>query len=78
VVIEIIDFKYMAFDKSKNYPPIGSNRDCPESIEFAFQRVRFESWKIHILHCAGCIQAREDVAQFGQMFPYDARRSSSS
>ncbi len=74
MVIEIIDLKYIAFNKSKNYPPIGSNRDCPEAIKFTLQRVRFESWKIHILNRTGSIQACEDITQLGQMFRHYASR----
>ena len=70
--MQIIDIGRMAIGKSKDNSPIGSNRDRHEALQSTFQRVQIESWKIHILHGPGCIQACEYVAQFRQMFRHNA------
>jgi hypothetical protein len=62
----------MAFNKSKGHPPIGTNRDRHEASQLALKQVQVESRKIHILQRRGCIQAREDIAQFHQMFRHNA------
>ena len=74
MVIQIIDFSRMALNKSKDHSPIGSNRDRHETVQWTLQRVQVKSWKIHILHGTGCIQACEDVSQLHQMFRHNAAR----
>jgi len=74
VVIEIIDFKRMAFNKSKDHSPIGSYRYRPKTLKRPLERVKTETGKVHILDGTGCIQACEDIAQLGQMFRHNAAR----
>jgi hypothetical protein len=74
VVIEIIDIKHIAFKKSEDHPPIGSNRNCPKAPPGTFERVKPETRKIQIPSRSGCVQARKDVAQLGQVLREDAAR----
>ena len=74
VVIQIIDFKRMAFNKSKDHSPVGSYRCRPKALQLSLEHVEIETGKIHILHGTGCIQASEDIAQLGRMFRHNATR----
>jgi hypothetical protein len=64
----------MALGKSKDYTPIGSDRDRHKAFQLPLQRMQVEARQIHILDCAGCIESREDVAQFDQMFRHHTTR----
>lgn len=50
VVVKIIDFERIAFNKSKDNPPISSNRDSPKAMQVPLQSVQAESGKIHVLN----------------------------
>ncbi|MGB6720358.1 MAG: hypothetical protein WBE72_06170 [Terracidiphilus sp.] len=64
----------MAINHAKDHSPIGSNRDCHEAAQLTPKRMQIESGEIHVVYGTGCIQSREDVAQFGQMLRRNAAR----
>jgi hypothetical protein len=48
VIINQFDRGGFTFGKAKNHAPVGPNRDCPESFEFALQRMQPQAWDIEI------------------------------
>lgn len=64
----------MALCEPENHSPIGPDCDRHKAAQLALQWMQIEAGKVHILHGAGCIQTREDIAQFGQMLRENAAR----
>jgi hypothetical protein len=50
VVIEIIDFRRIAFNEPENHTPIGPHRYSPEALVCSLESVKTEAGKVHILH----------------------------
>lgn len=51
----------MSILEPKNDAPVCSNRDAPETLEPAFERMKPEAGKIHIRRDPGAAQNGEDV-----------------
>jgi len=61
MVIDQIDIPNMSIVKPKYDAPVRANRDAPETLEPAFERVEPEAGKIHIRWSPGAVKNGEDV-----------------
>jgi len=69
VIVDIVNVQRIAVVKTENNPPVGANRDRPESIHLTFERMRPKAGHVHIGDCTGSIQPCQNVTQFDLMFP---------
>jgi len=60
--------------QAENHPPVCANGHGPKTFHLAFERMQPEAWHIHVGHRAGCIESRENVSQFNNVFSNDAAR----
>jgi hypothetical protein len=78
MVVQIIDVECVAVRKVEDHSPIGAYRYRPKAFELAFERMQPETRHIHIGHCAGRAEPRENIAQLTTCSAITPRGSSSS
>ncbi len=64
MVIFIVHYLHISFDKSKGHPPVGLHRDRPGVMSTAFQRVQTKTWNIHVIGACRHFKPRQDMGQF--------------
>ena len=73
MVIDIIHVLHVVV-RAKDHLLVCANRYRPKTFELAFERMQPETGHIHIGHGAGCVELRENIAQFDGVFGYHAAR----
>jgi len=59
MVVFLIDADGIAIVPTECDPPIGSDLDCVLSLPISLQRVKIESWQVHVLRFRRSIQRVE-------------------
>ena len=61
MIIDQFNVTGVSFDKAKDYPPVGSNRDSIEPVPVPFQGMHPEAGQIHIARSSRTVEHRKDI-----------------
>jgi hypothetical protein len=60
VIVNQFNVERVSAFKSKNDPPVGTDRDCPETFHVTFQRVQMIARDVQALGRSGSVEDREN------------------
>ena len=71
MIIDQIHVVCVALIEAKNYSPIGPDSHGPKAPSIAFERMKFESWQVHVSRSPCAVQNGENVFEFLHVFMFD-------
>ncbi len=68
MVIDIVDIYRVAAGETKYHPPIGSDRNRPETPQFALKWMQPEPRQIHVFDRASGVKSSKNIPQLLYVF----------